>query len=136
MELKVEEIDVKIKEKKSVTFDDILSKMSVKLIDGKLQFYKDDGSNQNQQMDNTRRYQYQPNNQQQYQQHQYQQQQEIVPRIPLTKKQHDQLVYLNQLKRQNEIEKIRQIKSTKLLFNNNTVNIRATQVQHLNRFFK
>ena len=57
------------------------------------------------------------------------------PRIPLTKRQYDQLVYLNQIKRQNENLRIKQIKPPKLLFNNNSVNIRATQVRHLNHFF-
>jgi hypothetical protein len=134
MELKVEELDNinVVNVKKSVTFDDILSKMSVKLIDGKLQFYKDDGINNTQQINNTRQYKYNPN---QNQNSQFHQMQEMVPRIPLTKRQHDQLVYLNQIKRQNENLRIRQIKPTKLLFNNNDVNIRATPVRHLNHFF-
>lgn len=150
MELKITEINepqtLVHKNKKQVTYNDILSKMSMCVIDGKLQLY-------NKKLDdnvliqepksilkssNTKKVNFSQGqmNKQTYSlpQQQQQQQQDLLP--PLTERQYKQLVFLNNLKRQQERERMSQIKSTKILYSNNNVNIKptATITPHLFRF--
>jgi len=148
MELKITEMDGP-KNKKQVTYNDILSKMSMCVIDGKLQLYNkklDDVTIQEpsksilKQQSNTKKINFSQGqmNTQSYPlpQYQEQQQEQNNPLPPLTERQYKQLVFLNNLKRQRERERMSQIKSTKILYTNNSVNINPAQpiTPHLFRF--
>jgi hypothetical protein len=124
--------------KKQISYDDILSSMNMKVgPDGKLQMFSqkllDRQIEQQEQQYQGRRPNYQQQNQ-----HQPEPQQtgpyEKTP--PLTEAEHRRLVIMDALARQAQIERIRQIKSTKLLFSNPHVNIRPRQPTVLNRFFR
>lgn len=123
-------------EKKKVSYDDILTSMSMCVVDGKLQLVKNYPQIQPQQQNTS----YLPNNK-------YLQQAspslslEQEPQPRLTKEQYKKLVILNYIKRQQAIQRINQIKSKKLLFPNPNVNI-TTSSQNMfrrpdmNRLFK
>jgi hypothetical protein len=124
--------------KKQVSYDDILSSMSMRIgPDGKLQMHSqklvEDKIQKQQQQQQQQRQQYLPRQQQQVQV-----QEQIEPRQPLTKKQYQQLVVLDLIRRQQEYQRLRQIKSTKLMFPNPNVQIvtAANNSAHLNRLFR
>ena len=146
MELKITEMDAP-KNKKQVTYNDILSKMSMCVIDGKLQLYNkklDDVTIQEPsksilKQTNTKKINFSQGqmNTQSYPLPQYQQQEQQKNALPpLTERQYKQLVFLNNLKRQRERERMSQIKSTKILYSNNSVNINPAVpiTPHLFRF--
>lgn len=140
---------------KKLTYDDILSSMSMQLVNGKLQLTKKQepviqppqqrGQPMQQQRGPQRG---QPMQQQQRglqrptrpaQQQQVQEEEESQePRPPFTKEMHKKLMIIQHIKQQKEIQRIRQIKSTKLMFPNPNVNIASssTQTANMNRFFK
>jgi hypothetical protein len=146
MELKITEMDAP-KNKKQVTYNDILSKMSMCVIDGKLQLYNkklDDVTIQEPfksilKQTNTKKINFSQGqmNTQSYPLPQYQQQEQQNDALPrLTERQYKQLIFLNNLKRQRERERMSQIKSTKILYSNNSVNINPAVpiTPHLFRF--
>ena len=150
------------KRKKPLSYDDILSSMNTVVIDGKLEFISKDKLNsilenkpvkksvtfserqqrqQNhpvQQVDKSSYIynkffkDYKDPNQNQYQ--------NDVPQRPLTKKELLNQIIINRIKAVNERNRIAQVKSTKLLFNNNNnrdIVINPTQNQaSLNKLFR
>lgn len=152
----------KIIKKKQISYDDILNSMSMRIgPDGKLQMHSQKLQEMQQQQNLEKLQQQQaqqpqrylpPRHPQQIQQHrpfqqqQPQQQQEYYqeyygeqpPQQPLTKKQYQQLVVLDLIRRQQEQQRLRQIKSTKLMFPNPNVRISTapTQGANLNRLFR
>ena len=131
--------------KKQISYDDILSSMSMRVgPDGKLQMYSKKLVEANMQQQQQRQEQQQQ--QQKYlpavkQQQPQQQQQQESPRQPLTREQYQQLVALDFNRRQQEQQRLRQIKSTKLLFPNPNVNIstapnKGANLNHLFRLHK
>ena len=115
--------------KKKLTYDDILSSMSMQVgPDGKLQMHSE------------KLHQHRLEQQQQQQQNtgQPQQQASFSPenRVPMTKRQYKQMIVMEMIRRQQQAARIREIKSTKLVFPSTDVTIRARQGVNLNRFFK
>lgn len=143
---------------KKLTYDDILSSMSMQLVNGKLQLTKKQepviqppqqrgqpmqqqrGPQRGQPMQQQQRGLQRPTQQQRpAQQQQVQEEEESQePRPPFTKEMHKKLMIIQHIKQQKEIQRIRQIKSTKLMFPNPNVNIASssTQTANMNRFFK
>lgn len=133
--------------KKQISYDDILGSMSMRVgPDGKLQMHSQKLAEAN--IQNQQQQQYLPRQQQQQQQQQWQQQQQQQqwqqeeqqqqPRQPLTKQQYQRLVALDMIRRQQEYQRLSQIKSTKLMFPNPNVRI-ATAPNNgadLNRLFR
>lgn len=132
--------------KKKISYDDILSSMNTVVIDGKLEFIKKDKlneilENKTQMSDpikkkvtfnEPRQQQYQQQPMQQVDKNSYiynkffkdykepnQNQDQIWDQRPLTKKELINQIIINRIKDVNERNRIAQIKSTKLLFNNN-----------------
>ena len=98
-------------QKKKISYDDLLSNMGMKLINGKLELYNTTQSpyqNQQQQIYHQHEQQQQP-----YHQHEQQPQQSSM-----TKQQYKKYLALQYLKQQHERNRIGQIKSKKLLFSN------------------
>jgi len=148
--------------KKQISYDDILNSMSMRVgPDGKLQMQsqKLQELQQQQQLEKQQqllaqqpqRYlpprhpqqiqQHRPFQQPQQQFYQQQQQQQYVeqpPQQPLTKKQYKQLIVLDLIRRQQEQQRLSQIKSTKLMFPNPNVRISTAPIQgaNLNRLFR
>jgi hypothetical protein len=153
------------KQKKRISYDDILSSMNTVVINGKLEFINKDKLNNI--AENNSPYQNAPIkkrvtfNEQQKQQPMQQvdkssyiynkffkdykdpnqdQYQNEIPQKPLTKKELINQIIINRIKAINERNRIAQIKSTKLLFNNNNrhdIVINSTQnIQPLNRLFR
>lgn len=130
IKMKVEEIKrpqqiplMKKADKKKVSYEDILSSLNMKVIDGKLQYIdKNAKPLTNTSMNtntntNTNTHNRQP--------------------IPLTREQYQQLVLENKRKRMESLRRVQQIKSTKMMFsNNNTHGISvSSSPSHLNRLF-
>ena len=116
-----------LQKKKRVSYDDLLSNMGMKLINGKLELY-----NTNTQLQQQNTTTYQPSFQEQ--QHPLQQ---PYSRQPMTKQQYKKYLALEYLKQQHERNRIGQIKSKKLMFSNpNTIsNIHINQNSPMNRLF-
>jgi hypothetical protein len=140
--------------RKTISYDDILSSMNTVVIDGKLEFIRKNNLQQQQQQQIV-----EPHQQQQHQQkkvafnHEYQQinknsyiynkffkdykepttVQNEQPMRPLTKNELIKQLIINRVNAFNERNRIAQIKSTKLLFNNNNnVNIIINSMQNPN----
>ena len=137
--------------KKQISYDDILSSMSMRVgPNGKLQMYSQKLADINVQNQQEQRYlpprnpqqtQPQPQDQQRFLPPRFSQQpeeQQEQPRQPLTRKQYQQLVAQDIYRRQQAQQRLRQIKSTKLMFPNPNVNISTTPNQgaNLNRLFR
>lgn len=149
--------------KKKISYDDILSSMNTVVIDGKLEFIKKDKLNEilenKTQMSDPIKKKVTFNQQQQspqpqvdknsyiynkffkdYKDPNQDQYQNEIPQKPLTKKELINQIIINRIKEVNERNRISQIKSTKLLFNNNNrhdIVINSTQNrQPLNRLFR
>jgi hypothetical protein len=157
------------KQKKRISYDDILSSMNTVVINGKLEFINKDKLNNI--VENNNPYQNAPikkrvtfnePRQQQYQQQPMQQVNkssyiynkffkdykdpnqnqylDLEEQRPLTKKELINQIIINRIKEVNERNRIAQIKSTKLLFNNNNrhdIVINSTQTrQPLNSLFR
>lgn len=157
------------KQKKRISYDDILSSMNTVVINGKLEFINKDKLNNI--VENNNPYQNAPikkrvtfnePRQQQYQQQPMQQVNkssyiynkffkdykdpnqnqylDLEEQRPLTKKELINQIIINRIKEVNERNRISQIKSTKLLFNNNNrhdIVINSTQNrQPLNSLFR
>jgi hypothetical protein len=134
--------------KKKISYDDILSSMNTVVIDGKLEFIRKDRvqnnldrvqnnlDNQQQQQQQQKRVTFnqlpsQPNNQPQINKNSYiynkyfkdykepNVAQNEPPRRPLTRNELIKQIIINKAKAINERNRIAEIKSTKLLFNNN-----------------
>jgi hypothetical protein len=121
--------------KKQISYDDILGSMNMRVgPDGKLQMYSQKLQDKfaEQQM---RQQLQQPTQRQQQQQPN---RPEFFEPQPLTRKQYKQMVALDLIRRQQEQQRLNQIKSTKLLFPNPNVRITTapTQGANLNRLFR
>lgn len=118
-----------LQKKKKISYDDLLSNMGMKLINGKLELYN---TNTNLQQQSTSTYQ--PSFQEQKQQHPLQQ---PYSRQPMTKQQYKKYLALEYLKQQHERNRIGQIKSKKLMFSNpETIsNIQINKYSPMNRLF-
>jgi hypothetical protein len=141
--------------KKQISYDDILGSMSMRVgPDGKLQMQRQklvEANSQNQQQQQQQRYlptRYPQQQQQQEQrflparypeqQQQEQEEQQQLPRQPLTRQQYQRLVALDMIRRQQEYQRLSQIKSTKLMFSNPSVRISTAPNNgaNLNRLFR
>ena len=133
--------------RKQISYDDILNSMNMRVgADGKLQMYsqklQDEHMLQQQQLQRQPFQQQQQNRQgfqrQPFQQQQpaFQQQQQVEPQPPLTKRQYKQLLVLDLIRRQQEQQRLSQVKSTKLLFPNPNVRIGTRQPVNLNKLFR
>jgi len=125
--------------KKQISYDDILSSMRMQVgPDGKLQMYSqklvEANAQQQQELQKKQQQHYLPAVQRQ-QREEYE-----FPRQPLTRDQYQQLVTLDLIRRQQEQQRLRQIKSTKLIFPNPNVHITTSPIQgagaNLNRLFR
>lgn len=116
IQIRIEEVNkpkpiLKKVEKKTISYEDILSSLNMKVIDGKLQ-YIDKNAKPPSQV-----YNQQP--------------------IPLTKEQYQTLVLENKKKRIESLRRVQQIKSTKMMFSNNNmhgISVSSTP-SNLNRLF-
>jgi len=125
IKIKIEEIKrpqqiaMKKAEKKKVSYEDILSSLNMKVIDGKLQYIDKNAkplTNTNTST-NMNIHNRQP--------------------IPLTREQYQQLVLENKRKRMESLRRVQQIKSTKMMFSNNNMHgiSVSSSPSHLNRLF-
>uniref|UniRef100_A0A6C0B193 Uncharacterized protein n=1 Tax=viral metagenome TaxID=1070528 RepID=A0A6C0B193_9ZZZZ len=123
---------------RKVTYDDILSSLNMKVVNGKLEIvrniaveniktnnfpaqqqYEQQPMRQEPMRQQPMRQQpmrQQPMRQQQQQPYSQQQFQESQQQIPLTKEQHKQLAIANYMKQQQQLQRIKQIKSKKMKF--------------------
>lgn len=145
------------KRKKPLSYDDILSSMNTVVIDGKLEFISKDKLNSilenkpvKKSVTFSERQQHHPVQQVDKSSYIYNkffkdykdpnQVQNEVPQRPLTKKELLNQIIINRIKAVNERNRIAQVKSTKLLFNNNNnrnIVINPTQNQaSLNKLFR
>lgn len=153
------------KQKKRISYDDILSSMNTVVINGKLEFINKDklnniveNNNPDQNAPIKKRVTFNEQQKQQpmqqvdknsyiynkffkdYKDPNQDQYQNEIPQKPLTKKELINQIIINRIKAINERNRISQIKSTKLLFNNNNrhdIVINSTQNrQPLNRLFR
>jgi hypothetical protein len=140
---------------RTVTYDDILSSLNMKVVDGKLQIVRNHTAENirtnnnvaqpaNQPINQTKKI-IQPQQQQQYRQNQKQSFQNHVfnsappqQNVPImTKEQYKQMVAVNYLKALQEQQRIRNMKSTKLMFSNSNVAVASqTGGNGLNRLFR
>ena len=137
--------------KKSINYDDILSKMSMCVVDGKLQISNKDLENVKTNATNAKitPNMTQKNNTKQVQlnatninnvnnnnndSNTIMNENAKVP-IKLTELQYKQLVFLNQMKRQQEINRLNELKPKKLLFSMNDVKIKTNVNPNMNRLF-
>jgi len=122
--------------KKKLSYDDILNSMNMRLgSDGKLQIY----SQKLNEHQNQKKGEFAPAARQNSAAPTQYFQNNAVEQPPLTKKQYQQIVALELLRRQQEIKRVNEIKSTKLLFSNAGNRISATpkngvNLNHLFRF--
>lgn len=101
-------------EKKTISYEDILSSLNMKVIDGKLQYID---KNAKPLVSNNS----------------YKQQ----PPIPLTREEYQRLVLENKKKRVESLRRVQQIKSTKMMFSNNNmhgISVSSTPA-NLNKLF-
>lgn len=150
------------KQKKRISYDDILSSMNTVVINGKLEFISKDKMNNiiENERPNTGSFKkkvsfndpQQPMQQvnknsyiynkffKDYKDPRQNQYEDEVPQRPLTKKELINQIIINRIKDVNERNRIAEVKSTKLLFNNNNMRnivINPTQNQaSLNRLFR
>lgn len=140
---------------RTVTYDDILSSLNMKVVDGKLQIVRNHTAENirtnnnvaqtaNQAINQTKKI-IQPQQQQQYRQNQQQPfQNHMFNSVPpqqnvpiMTKEQYKQMVAVNYLKALQEQQRIRNMKSTKLMFSNSNVAVASqTGGNGLNRLFR
>jgi hypothetical protein len=125
-------------QQKQVTYDDILSSLNMKVVDGKLQIVRNTNleNMKSNPLKQPQEQQYQQP-QKKYQQFQPEKQQQQVP--IMTKQQYVQMVAAHNLKLLRERQRIQEIKSTKLLFSNPVAhtNINISQNRgDLNRLFR
>ena len=140
---------------RNVTYDDILSSLNMKVVDGKLQIVRNHvaenirtnnnvAQTANQPINQTKKI-IQPQQQQQYRQNQQQPfQNHMFNSVPpqqtvpiMTKEQYKQMVAVNYLKALQEQQRIRNMKSTKLMFSNSNVAVASqTGGNGLNRLFR
>ena len=102
--MKIQEIENKSQKKRQISYDDLLSNMGFKLNNGKLELYN------KKIQDNV----IQNNNRQ----NKINQEYKIQEAQPMTKEQYKRLLRLQYIQNLKEKERIRNIKSTKLLFSN------------------
>jgi hypothetical protein len=125
--------------KKQISYDDILGSMSMRIgPDGKLQMQSQKLAEVNVQQPQQQQQWQQHQQWQQQQQEQQWQQQEQQPRQPLTRQQYQQLVAIDLIRKQQEYQRLSQIKSTKLMFPNPNVRIATAPNNgaNLNRLFR
>jgi len=129
-----------------INYDDILSKMSMCVVDGKLQFFNKQLENVNtndkimSQKNNTKKVKFNANNANYQNNNTNQSDNNItdnasVP-IKLTELQYKQLAFLNQMKRQQEINRLNELKPKKLLFSMNDIKIKSTVNPNMNKLFR
>jgi hypothetical protein len=115
IQIKIEEVPrpiLKKVEKKTISYEDILSSLNMKVMDGKLQ-YIDKNAKPLTQVSNNR----EP--------------------IPLTREEYQRLVLENKKKRIESLRRVQQIKSTKMMFSNNNMHgiSVSSSPANLNRLF-
>ena len=118
IKIKIEEIPVVKKVvKKPVSYEDILSSLNMKVIDGKLQYIDKNAKPSTNTSTSTNIHNRQP--------------------IPLTREQYQQLVLENKRKRVEALRRVQQIKSTKMMFSNNNIHgiSVSSSPSNLNRLF-
>lgn len=98
--------------KPRVSYDDILSSLNMVVQNGVLRFANPNNTNQNSNKD-------------------YKEEPEPLERKPLTKEEQRELY----IKRQQELKHISEVKSKKLLFNTQNINIAPRQNANLNKLF-
>ena len=117
IQIKIDELPrpiLKKVEKKTVSYEDILGSLNMKVIDGKLQY-----------IDKNAKPPVHPN---------YYNRQPI----PLTREQYQKLVLENKKKREDALRRVQQIKSTKMMFSNNSmhgISVSSSNPTSLNRLF-
>lgn len=135
--------------KAPINYDDILSKMSMCVVDGKLQFFNKQLENVNtndkimsnmSQKNNTKQVKFNVNNANYQNNNTNKSDNNIsdnasVP-IKLTELQYKQLAFLNQMKRQQEINRLNELKPKKLLFSMNNVKIKSNVNPNINKLFR
>jgi hypothetical protein len=115
------------KKKNKVTYEQILESMNMKVIDGKLVMvpHNDNDISNQPGLKRDNRWNKKVNTsipQQSQPQIQVQQQEQEQPKQPLTPEQIKQMLWVNEMKRRQEINRIREVKSTKLFFSTPTTN--------------
>ena len=149
MELKITETQknsMDANKKTTINYDDILSKMSMCVVDGKLQFFNKQLENVNtndkimsnmSQKNNTKQVKFNANtvNHQNNDQPANNINDNASVPIKLTELQYKQLAFLNQMKRQQEMNRLNELKSKKLLFSMNNVKINTNVNPNMNRLF-
>jgi len=111
---------------RKVTYDDILSSLNMKVINGKLQIVRNI-NDENIKTNNA------PLQEQQGQRQQEQMQQQHRP--PLTKEQYKQILVANYIKQAQQQQHIRNVKSTRLMFPTSNINISPQVFNNNNRLF-
>ena len=123
------------KQKKKISYDDLLSNMGMTLVNGKLELY-----NISKIQSTNSAYQQQPKKQQyrnvaDYKYHQNQQQPQQPQQQQITKQQYKKMIAIEYIKNQQERNRINQIKSKKLLFSNPDTIYKIQTTHNINRFF-
>jgi len=135
-----QQIRVRQSQKKEISYDDILKTMNMRVKDGKLELIEPTPKEANYQVQVPYGRQV---NQNSYIHNKYfkdyQEQEEVsqIPRRPLTPQEHRILMIKRQIEIQKQRQRISQIKSKKLLFSTDNINISNQGHSHdLNRLFK